>query len=58
MSGWRFGKNGISLNEGGMWITFSYIRLPEGDSRGEWMSHSYFFGKSSTKFSGKKGNVL
>jgi len=30
MSTWYINKKGISLNEGGRWITFSFLKLKDG----------------------------
>ena len=39
MSTWYLNKNGISLNEGGRWITFSFIKLANNKKRirGGWL---------------------
>jgi hypothetical protein len=41
MSVWSLSKNGISLNEGGRWFTFNFIRLIKGDKRGQWLLRFY-----------------
>ena len=40
MSVWYISKNGISLNEGGKFLTFSFIRL-RNDERGRWLLRFY-----------------
>lgn len=40
MSTWYINKNGISLNEGGKFLTFSFIRL-RNDERGQWLLRVY-----------------
>jgi hypothetical protein len=42
MSVWSISRRGISLNEGGRWLTFNFIRLIEGDKRGQWLLRFYF----------------
>lgn len=42
MSIWYINRNGISLNEGGKFLTFSFVRLWKSDKRGRWLLHFYF----------------
>ena len=40
MSTWYINKNGVSLNEGGKYVTFSFVRLKK-DDRGKWLLRFY-----------------
>lgn len=42
MSVWWLSKNGISLNQGGRWLTFTFIRAPKDHTRGKWLLHFFF----------------
>jgi hypothetical protein len=43
MSYWYIGRRGISLNEGGRFLTFSFVKLSKGNSLGKWLLHFYIF---------------
>ena len=61
MSTWFLKKSGISLNQGGRFIAFTYTPLIKGDNRGSYLLHFYLYfpiikkNININKYYGKKG---